>query len=60
MNWIPVEERLPATSHDVLVWLGEGGYKSWDRAWYDEVSREWIDGRDEVCHPTHWAKITRP
>jgi hypothetical protein len=60
MDWISVGEKLPDSDNDVIVWLGDDGYKLWDIGWYRHRDNSWIDSRDEVCYPTHFAEVTIP
>lgn len=57
MEWISVEDRLPDNMDTVLIYLGDD---DWDTGWYNHCYQAWIDHRDEVCYPTHWALVTKP
>jgi hypothetical protein len=60
VDWINVAEALPSNNDDVILWLGGSGHKLWDTGWYRYQDESWIDSRDEVCYPTHYARVTQP
>lgn len=61
-EWIPVKDRLPENSDDVLLcrkWWNE--IRNPQIGWYNEVSRSWFDLSNRKIHNvTHWMHFPQP
>ncbi len=62
MNWIPINEALPATRTDVLVWIT--AENRWHTAWrYPFSTTRWKTLAGHVYQSSeisHWAHVTPP
>ena len=56
-RWIPVEERLPDSSGNHLIFANNVVYV----AYYFAVNKQWTHGyyKNSVC-PTHWRELPEP
>lgn len=60
-HWIPVTERLPETSDDVIIYLDKGirgevtiGFNAGDHKWYIDI------GYEVENTVTHWMPLPEP